>query len=189
MGYDSIDSQLMSVPPYAVGTIVCILLAIISDHAKTRGLILLFAAGPLITIAFAVLLTVEATGPRYMAIFFGTAGAFTGSPVFVGWIVDNTAGPMVRAIASAFTVSIGSCGGLLATWTYLPSQAPDYRAGHIINLCAGIVVIVVSAVVSVIVRWENRQREQGKRDYILDGLTEEQISQLGHSHPKFRYTP
>ncbi|KAI8149351.1 major facilitator superfamily domain-containing protein [Fennellomyces sp. T-0311] len=191
MGYDSIQSQLMTVPPYAVGTVVCIVLCILSDRFKTRGIIIGGVVAPLMAVAFAVLLAVpmDATGVRYMAIFFATAGAFTGSPMQIGWLVENAAGPMVRAIASATGVSIGSLGGLVATWTYLPTEAPEYQAGHIINLCAGVTIIIVAVTATLNVRWHNRQRALGKKDHILQGLTQEEIEQLGHSHPHFRFTP
>jgi hypothetical protein len=110
MGYSSIQSQLMTVPPYAVGTVVCICLAMTSDRFKMRGPIIFAIVGPLIFIAFVILRTVDNVGIRYMAIFFATSGAFTGSPVIVAWTVDNTAGPMVRAIASAYSVSLGCLG-------------------------------------------------------------------------------
>lgn len=110
MGFSSIQSQLMTVPPYAVGTIVCICLAMTSDRFRTRGPIIFGIVGPLIFIAFVILRTVDSIGVRYMAIFFATCGAFTGSPIIIAWIVDNTAGPMVRAIASAYSVSLGSLG-------------------------------------------------------------------------------
>ncbi|GAB5590705.1 hypothetical protein Unana1_05605 [Umbelopsis nana] len=110
MGYSSIQSQLMTVPPYAVGTVVCICLAMSSDRFKMRGPIIFAIVGPLIFIAFVILRTVDNVGIRYMAIFFATSGAFTGSPVIVAWTVDNTAGPMVRAIACAYSVSLGCLG-------------------------------------------------------------------------------
>lgn len=189
MGFESIYSQLMTVPPYACGTIVCIILAMLSDRFKIRGPILFGIAGPLILIAFAILRTVENTGVRYMAIFFATCGGFTGSPVFVAWNVDNNAGPMVRAVSSAFSISLGCLGGILATWTYLPSQAPHYEVGHTINLCAGIVVTITAFINSMLFRWENKQRDAGKRDHVLDGLSQEEIEELGHTHPSFRFTP
>lgn len=189
MGYDSIKSQLMTVPPYAVGTVVCVALAYLSDRFKTRGIIQLGASGPLVVIAFVVLLSVENTGPKYIALFLGASGAFTGSPIFVGWLVENTAGPMVKAIASGFQVSLGTIGGLAATWTYISSQAPEYKAGHIINLCSGCVVIISATLLTINMRWENRQRALGKRDHLLEGRTPEEIAELGHTHPHFRYTP
>jgi uncharacterized membrane protein len=189
MGFDTIHSQLMTVPPYACGTVVCILLAMASDRFKVRGPILFCIAGPLIIIAFAILLTVEHTGARYMAIFFATCGGFTGSPVFVAWGVDNNAGPMVRAISSAYSISLGCLGGIISTWTYLPSEAPGYRVGHIINLCAGIVITITSFIASARYLYENKQRDNGKRDHRLEGLSQEDIDELGHTHPSFRFTP
>ncbi|KAI9493779.1 major facilitator superfamily domain-containing protein [Zychaea mexicana] len=187
MGYDSIQAQLMTVPPYAVGTVVCIVLCVLSDRFKTRGIIIGGIVAVLITIAFAILLGVsmDSYGVRYMAIFFATAGAFTGSPMQIGWLVENSAGPMVRAITSATGVSIGSLGGLLATWTY----ATDYTIGHIINLISGVVIICVAVTATINLRWQNRQRALGKKDHILQGLTQDEVEQLGHSHPHFRFTP
>jgi len=36
-------------------------------------------------------------------------------------------------------------------------------------------------------KWENRQRDLGKRDHRLNGLSEEEIRDLGYRHPEFRY--
>jgi hypothetical protein len=36
-------------------------------------------------------------------------------------------------------------------------------------------------------RRENRLREQGGRDYILEGKTQEEIDELGNEHPDFRF--
>ena len=36
-------------------------------------------------------------------------------------------------------------------------------------------------------KWENKQRNLGKRDHRLNGLSEEQVKDLGHRHPDFRY--
>jgi hypothetical protein len=117
MGFSSIKSQLMTVPPYAVGTVVCMVLAMTSDRFKMRGPIIFGIVGPLIFIAFIILRTVDSIGVRYMAIFFATCGAFTGSPIIVAWTVDNTAGPMVRAIASAYSVSLGCLGKYFTIYT------------------------------------------------------------------------
>lgn len=35
--------------------------------------------------------------------------------------------------------------------------------------------------------YENKARAAGKRDYRLEGLTEEEQEQLGNRHPQFRY--
>ena len=116
MGFTSVNSQLMSVPPYVLGSIVCIGCSMISDRLKTRGVVLLIVA-PGIVIGFALLTALDTVAVKYFALFLCTAGAFTGSPFLLGWLVDNTAGPMVRAIASAFAVCLGCTG------TYSPQRS------------------------------------------------------------------
>jgi len=189
MNFTSIKAQLMTVPPYVLGSVVCIISAITSDKLKTRGPILLILAGPTIITGFALLNTIDIIAVKYFALFLVTMGAFTASPVFISWTVDNSAGPTVRAIASAFAVSLGSSGGLVATWTYLPSEAPGYNTGHIINLASGILLWCVVTIATGYLRWENRQRDMGRRDYRLEGKSEAEVATLGHSHPAFRYTP
>lgn len=72
-------------------------------------------------------------------------------------------------------------------WTYVPSDGPAYRTGHTINLVGQIVVVCLSLFGIFYCIWENKLRAAGKRDYRLEGRTEEEISQLGYRHPEFRY--
>ncbi|KAI7876438.1 MFS general substrate transporter [Lichtheimia hyalospora FSU 10163] len=188
-GWNSVVTQIMTVPPYAFACIICIGCSILSDRWHTRGIFMFALCAPLTIIGFAVLLTVDGIGPRYMAIFFATGGGFTCSPIFVGWSVDNTAGPTVRSIACAFIISLGELAGIVSSWTYLPSQAPEYTTGNQINLAMGALVLVCAAACSFYMKWENTQRDKGKRDHVLHGLSQDQIDQLGHKHPQFRFTP
>jgi hypothetical protein len=134
MGFISVRSQLMTVPPYVLGSIVCISCTILSGLLKTRGPIPCLVSGPTIVVGFALLLTVDVIAVKYFALFLATMGAFTSSPVLIAWTVDHSAGLTVHAIASVFTVCLGSTGGLVATWAYLPSEAPVCKTGHIISL-------------------------------------------------------
>lgn len=42
----------------------------------------------------------------------------------------------MRAVAGAYIPSVGTLGAVVATWTYLPRDAPRYPIGHSINLAA-----------------------------------------------------
>lgn len=52
-------------------------------------------------------------------------------------------------------------------------------------------VVVTSQILAVVLMWynrrENRLREQGGRDYVLEGKTQEEIDELGNEHPDFRF--
>jgi hypothetical protein len=74
-----------------------------------------------------------------------------------------------------------------STWTYVASDAPGYHRGNTLNLAGMVAVIVLMIGTIVHMKWENVQRDHGKRDHRLDGLAPIEESQLGHRHPKFRY--
>lgn len=106
MGFSPIQAQLMTVPPYAWGAVVCVTTAVLSDRIRNRGYIL-SGLGVCIIVGFAILATVKSVGPRYFAIFLATTGGFCGSPLLLSWAVDNAGGSAVQAIVSAYVVSVG----------------------------------------------------------------------------------
>jgi hypothetical protein len=188
MGYSGLQAQLYSVPPYAWAACVCVVVATLSDRTKTRGLWLM-GVMPFTAVGFILLLTVDNVGVRYFAIFLCLTGAFTASPILLAWTVENSAGHTTRAIVAGTVVGFGNIGGILATWTYIATDAPKYVRGHSINLsftCLGVGIITLS---TFYLRWENKQRSLGRRDNRLAGLTAAEASQLGHTHPEFQFTP
>lgn len=106
MGFSRIESQLLTVPPYAVGAIFCITTAIVSDRIRQRGVIL-FGLLPCVITGFAILAAVDSVGVRYFAIYLATVGGYCSSPLLLTWGVDNAAGPAVRAVVSGYAVGLG----------------------------------------------------------------------------------
>lgn len=141
---------------------------------------------------------------RYGAVYLCALGAFPGGPGFLSWGLNNSAGPAVRAVSGGWIVTLGTLGGILATWSYLKTDGPDYPIGHTINLVAQVVVLCLASFGIGYCVWENRLRARGGRDYRLQGKTEEGIRDLGYRyasqaifkerlltialrHPEFRY--
>lgn len=79
---------------------------------------------------------------------------------------------------------IANLAAFIATFTYLDKDKPRYIAGHAINLAVLVLCLVVTSVIIVYQKGENRKRDQGKRD---DRLKEDETL-LGHRNPSFRYT-
>ncbi|KAJ4387465.1 hypothetical protein N0V93_008057 [Gnomoniopsis smithogilvyi] len=186
LNWTSTQAQLYSVPPYVCACLVAVAVAYISDKTRKRGVYL--AGFSLLAITgFAILRWVSSPNIRYMAVFFVTVGAFPGGPGFLAWAINNSAGPAVCAVSSGYVVTLGTIGGIVATWSYIPSDAPAYHTGHSINLGGQVGVLVLSTFGAVYCAWENRARAAGKRDHRLVGVTEEQMGRLGSRHPEFRY--
>ncbi|KAH0422923.1 major facilitator superfamily protein [Colletotrichum camelliae] len=185
LGWTATKAQLMSVPPYVVACASAVTVAYISDKTRQRGIFLaLFSL--IAVIGFAILRFETDANIRYMAVFFVTAGAFPGGPGFLSWAMNNSAGPSVRAVTSAYVVTIGTIGGIVATWTYTFKDAPKYFVGHTINLVGQSLAVLLALFGIIYCLYENRMRAAGKRDHRLDGRGEKEQVQLGYRHPSFR---
>jgi hypothetical protein len=86
-----------------------------------------------------------------------------------------------------FNKGIGAFGAVVAVWTYIPSDAPNYHNGNSLNLATATATCVLAMVGRFYAQWENAKRARGERNYRLEGKTEEEIAQLGYLHPDFRY--
>ncbi|KAF8854573.1 major facilitator superfamily transporter [Acephala macrosclerotiorum] len=186
LGWTALKTQFYSVPPYAVACIWSVIIFRLSDKYKRRGIFLVLGS-VLAMIGYALLATSKSNSVKYGAVFLASCGAFPGGPIFLSWGLNNAAGQSVRAVSGAYIVSIGSTGALVAVWTYLTKDAPLYKRGHYINIGASCMAGLIAVVAILYTKWENRQREQGKRDGRLV-LNEEEKVELGYRHPEFRYT-
>ncbi|KAJ7871005.1 major facilitator superfamily domain-containing protein [Mycena leptocephala] len=182
----AIQKQLLSVPPYFLGAIVQIISPYISMRMDIRSPFMIFHAC-VGAIAYAILVGSKSLHARYAACFLVAAGPFTFGTFGHGLVAINTSPDPTRVVALSVLSSMGQLGGIVSTWTYVASDAPSYRRGNTLNL-AGMVAVVVLMVGTIVhMKWENAQRDHGKRDHRLDGLAPIEESQFGHRHPKFRY--
>lgn len=187
LGWTATKAQLYSVPPYVLASATSILVAFVSDRTRMRG-IYLAAFAILPTIGFALLRSSHSSSIKYMAVYFVSVGIFPGGPGFLSWGLNNAAGPAVRAVSGGYIVMIGTMGALVATWTYLVRDAPNYPIGHSINLGASVGVLVLASGGITFCVLENRARAKGKRDHVLNGLeSEEEKRELGYKDPRFRF--
>ncbi|KAI9148333.1 hypothetical protein HJFPF1_12161 [Paramyrothecium foliicola] len=185
MGYSGQEAQLMSVPPYVFGAIICVTIATLSDRFRCRGFFFMAILAPCIFIGFTLNQFASSVAARYFGLFLAVAGAFTASPLLLSWSVDNNSGPAVKAVAAAYSIGFGGCGQLLSTWTYRAAEAPEYVTGHSINMGAAVVLLIAAATHTWYALAENKKRMAGMRDNRLRDDPEG----LGHSHPLFRFTP
>lgn len=186
LGWTSTKAQLLTVPPYVAAAAWSIFVSWLSDRCKMRGV---FAVCHSICaiVGYAILVTTDQAGTKYLAVFFCALGCFPLGPIFLSWGINNAAGPTIRAVSSGYIVSVGTLGAIVATWTYVPSDAPNYITGHSINLGSQACAAFVAFVGVLYCRWENAKRARGGRDHRIQGMTEVEARKLGYRHPEFRY--
>lgn len=182
--YSPIMTQLYSVPPWAVSFAFSLILAVFSDLTRHRAL---FATVPLcLSLAgLGILLGVhDNTHLQYGGLFLVVMGTYATMPIIVCWFTMNLGGHHRRAIGTAWQVGFGNIGGIVATYSFLATDAPYYTKGYAIccAFTAFSALMCVAYLVSIAV--DNRRRARGARDAAAP--TEQERKELGDKNPDFR---
>ncbi|KAI1432345.1 MFS general substrate transporter [Xylaria sp. CBS 124048] len=182
--YSPIQTQLHSVPPWAASFVFSLVVAVLSDWTRHRAF---FAIVPLaITIAaFAILLSVHTkTVVEYAALHLVTIGTYGVMPVVVCWFQMNLGGHHRRSIGTAWQIGFGNLGGIIATYLFLDSDAPNFTKGYAV--CLGFVSLsaIASTLYLVSIHIENRRRAKMPTNI---GLSEYEKTELGDRNPEYRY--
>jgi uncharacterized membrane protein YidH (DUF202 family) len=133
------------VPPVAAAFVLCLITAYLSDRTNLR--LPFIAFGMALTISgLAILMTVHHhLAVEYAGICLVAMGMFSSGAGIVCWYVMNLQGHAERAIGTAWMIGFGNCGGIIATFSFLAADAPDYRTGY--SICMGAICICGVAVV------------------------------------------
>lgn len=130
LGYDVVRTQLHSVPPFAAALGLCLVLAYLSDFTNLRLPFVLFPHSVLIA-GLAILMTTRGNfSAQYAGVCLVCMGAYAGGPIVICWYLMNLQGHKRRSIGSAWLISFGNTGGILAPFAFLTRDAPAYRTGY-----------------------------------------------------------
>ncbi|SNX85960.1 related to TNA1 - high affinity nicotinic acid plasma membrane permease [Melanopsichium pennsylvanicum] len=183
--YTVIQQQLLTVPPNVAGAIATLVFAYYSAKFRIRW-VFVVAGSIVMMIGYAMFLGSKNLYFQYAASFFATSGAFTQGALLPAYAAVNANNDSERTGAIAVTVFFGNLGGLISTWSYLSKYSPDFVPGNALNCAGAVVMVIISVCLVTWQRWENKQRQMGKRDHRLQRLTDEEIQLLGSDHPHFR---
>jgi MFS family permease len=190
MGYTSAQSQLLTIPPYAVATIFTVFWAILSEKKARRGLFIIITSSIAI-IGYIILLAnknpSKHPGVSYAGTFFAAVGIYPSVALVLSWPAINVSGQTKRATANALQISIGNLGAVLGTQLYRPNTAPRYVLGHgfaLGYLCANIVVVGT-------LWWRLEKENKEKQRYLVENPAtkgfhdSEEDLRLGDRHPRW----
>jgi hypothetical protein len=135
LGYTANEAQLWSVIPYAVASVVTVIVSIVSDRLKLRGVVMLFVLIPAI-IGYAVIANISVAHPKvkYGMTFLMATGMYASVPCVLVWNSNNSAGHYKRATTTALQLAIANSGGFVATFIYPNKDQPQYHKGHTVVL-------------------------------------------------------
>lgn len=182
--YSPIQTQLRSVPPWAVAFGFSLLIATLSDRVRHRFAFAIVSM--LVAIAgFAILLAEHSNHHvQYGALFLITSGAYTAMPIVVCWFNMNLGSHTRRAVGSAWQVGYGNLGGIIAVFIFLTKDAPTFTTGYSVCLAFTVISMIASTIYGLGCMMANK-----KRDSMTDvpDLTEDEKTTLGDLSPDYRY--
>ncbi|KAF2117336.1 putative allantoate permease [Lophiotrema nucula] len=166
-GYTVIKTQLRSVIPFAAALALVLIVAWASDYTQLRYPFVMF--GLILCIAgLGTLMSVHHNlSVQFGALCLVAMGAFSSGIVMICWYVMNLHGHIERSIGTAWLISFGNTGGIVATFAFLSKDAPYYRTGY--SICMGAVVFgaVCASAYAFLVFKARRNKGVADRSYTL----------------------
>ncbi|KAI0477454.1 MFS general substrate transporter [Xylariaceae sp. FL0804] len=186
--YSTTQLQLYTVPPYVVGALFEILVPALSWYFDRR-MIFMIASAPLTMVGYIMFLASDVPKVRYVASFFTAVSAFTMAALAHAQVSANVVSDSSRSISIATNMMFGNIGGLVATWSYIGTDAPNYPIGNGLNLASASIILLLATAGLLWMLWDNRRRENRDVEGELRGLTPDEISRLEWRRPDWRWKP
>lgn len=183
-----VSQQLHTVPPYVVGAFFTVLFPFLSWRFDQR-LIFFVISPPLMITGYIMFLASEDSMVRYGATFLIASGSFAFGALCNAHVSANVVSDTARSSAIGTTVMFGNIGGLISTWSFLPSDAPNYHIGNGLNLATASMTLLLGASLWVWITWDNRRRSKVDVNAVLAGLSQQQIQDMDWRNPAFRWRP
>lgn len=179
--------QALTIPCYAVGALTYLIVAWFSDRTQQRGLFTVIFCGITI-IGYGVLMADAAPGVHYFGCFLVATGLYVCVGLPLAWLPTNLPRFGKRTFATGLQLTFGNISGIMTPFLYPNDTAPRYIMGHAVTLSlTGFSAIVYTFM------WYwygriNKARIAGKEDFKTEGMTYDEVQEMGDRNPDFRYT-
>ena len=184
-GYSPIETQLHSVPPWAVAFGFSMGIALLSDWKRHRFIFAIIAICIAI-VGFGILIAVhDNTQLQYASLFLVAMGAYTAMPIIVCWFNMNLGGHHRRSVGSAWQVGFGNIGGIIASFAFREADAPEFVSGYSISIAFTILSIIACCIYGAACYMQNKKRDREANNE--HGFTVEEKTEMGDMSPDYRY--
>ena len=199
--------QALTVPCYALGAVSYLVVAKLSDRFQRRAIFTVIF-GLICTIGYAILVSPVSGGVKYFGCFLVATGLYVIVGVPLAWLPSNNPRYGKRTVATGLQVTIGNSAGIPAPFVsfyhypltdsvvlicvsqqlYPTKDGPRFIKGHAVSMA----LVAMSACIYLAFwgwfRYQNQRKRDGKEDHKVQGMSEEEIEELGEHNPRFQYT-
>lgn len=185
-GWTRAEVQALTIPCYFLGAVTYLTASHFSDKYQQRGIVLI---GACLTSMFGyiLLMTPTSSSVHYTGCFFVAAGLYVAVGTGFAWNAQNYPRYGKRTLASGLQIALSNSSGVGAPFLYATRDAPRFIKGHAVSMALVGFAVVGFTLLSVYYRRENKKRDSGARDHLLDGKSEAEIAQMGDDSPRYRY--
>ncbi|TKY85821.1 hypothetical protein EX895_005362 [Sporisorium graminicola] len=159
-------ANLVSIPIYIVACLITIVVGFMADRTSRRTLysIVLSVLG---VVGYIILISNDPKhkpGVSYFAIYLAAIGIYPMIPNTIAIVANNSEGAYVRSVVLGIVISFGNINGAVSSNIYPKNTSPRFIMGHAIVLAYIVIGIICNIIFYFGLRYENRQREAGKRN-------------------------
>ncbi|KAK8214745.1 hypothetical protein M8818_002326 [Zalaria obscura] len=188
LGYKASSAQLLTIPPYALATILTVCYAVLSERLQKRAIFIMVSSATAI-IGYIILLANTSPAARpgvsYVGTFFAAAGIYPAVALALSWPAMNVSGQTKRATANAMQITIGNLGAVIGTQLYRSGDTPRYVLGHSFALGYLAANIMVVGLLWWVLRRENSRRD---RSGVAAAMPEMEEEWKGDDDLRWRFT-
>ncbi|KDQ63397.1 hypothetical protein JAAARDRAFT_121105 [Jaapia argillacea MUCL 33604] len=159
-------ANLLSVPVYAWACIMTCIIGFLGDRIGSRGYINLYVFARLV--GYVILIVSRNPSLSYFAVYLAASAIYP--TIRVAWVSSNVEGSYKRSVTLAMAIGFGNLNGAVTSNVYRSQDKPWYRLGHGIVLTYIAIGWICSLLFLVLLRLENKRRDAGERDEVIDGL-------------------
>ncbi|VVT45812.1 uncharacterized protein SAPINGB_P000903 [Magnusiomyces paraingens] len=159
MGYQNIEAQGMTSPPYLVAVIAILTVCYFSDRYLKRAFFLV-ASLALAAVGYILLAVSPVTGGRYFGLYLAVPGVYAALAMIMAWTGDNQGSDSKRGVGYVILHVFGMTGPIVGTFLFPDSERPHYRKGIWVTFGIVIFTIVFGAVYGLYLFRENKKLDK-----------------------------
>ncbi|KAJ6087867.1 hypothetical protein N7467_006781 [Penicillium canescens] len=181
------EVQALTIPCYALGAIVYLGIAWLSDRTQHRAFfVCLFSV--ISVVGYGILISDSSSGVHYFGALMVALGLYVTVGLPLAWLPTNLPRYGKRTFATGLQLTFGNISGVMSPFLYKTSEGPRFVRGNAVTLgLVGFAGILYGAMWACY-RFINKRRVQGLEDEKISSLTEEDIQEMGDRNPRFLYS-
>ncbi|OJJ02822.1 hypothetical protein ASPVEDRAFT_29369 [Aspergillus versicolor CBS 583.65] len=185
--WSNAEVQALTIPCYALGAISYLVVAWFSDRFQRRAIFTVIF-GLTCAAGYAILVSPAPGGVKYFGCFLSAMGLYVIVGLPLAWLPSNNPRYGKRTVATGLQLTIGNSAGIPAPFLYKTNEGPRFVKGHAVSMGLVAMAALIYLAFWAWFRRQNRRKMDGKEDYRVQGMTEEEAEELGEHNPRFLYT-